>query len=194
MGAFYPQAAKSIGDLSPVDIVFWLDSSCEVLVEAILPIMKIVMASGLHVALITPADISGQLDEAIKYIQFQVAYTQRLSTRWKRGWDVLRARYSEDLSQELYTAFCDMGYTSDNSAHEIERLLTALRPRLLVLPADNLLPGSAACVVARQMGIESLGAAAWRGQPLQRPSDRRPHGRMGCGFLRSIAKSRCPGG
>ena len=67
---FILRRQTSAGDLSPVDIVFWLDSSREVRVEAILPIMKAVQASGTCVALIAPDPVYYQLDSALNPILF----------------------------------------------------------------------------------------------------------------------------
>ena len=120
---FILRRQTSAGDLSPVDIVFWLDSSREVRVEAILPIMKAVQASGTRVALIAPDPVYYQLDSALNPILFRVPFTQRSSQQWKRGWEALHTLYPDDLPQASYTAFCDMGYISENTVSEIERLL-----------------------------------------------------------------------
>jgi len=146
----------SQGDLSSVDIVFWLDSPREVLVEAILPVYKKVRAAGTRAALIATKAVYDRLDPALKPILFQVPYRWHSSEPWKRGWTGLRAVLPEDLQAESLSAFSDLGYHADNTVAEVARLLTALKPRLMILPVDQLLPGSAACTAANNLGIDTL--------------------------------------
>jgi hypothetical protein len=148
----------SEGELSPVDIVFWLDSPREVLVEAILPVLKQVRAAGVRAALITTQAVYEKIkiDPSIKPILFQVPYRWGASEPWKRGWTGLRAVLPQDLQDDSLAAFCDLGNHADNTVAEVTRLLTALKPRLMILPVDQLLPGSAACTAANNLGIETL--------------------------------------
>jgi hypothetical protein len=148
--------AGSQGDLSPVDIVFWLDSPREVLVEAILPVLKIVRAAGVRAALIATKAVYDQIDPELKPILFQVPYRRHSSEPWKRGWSDLQTALPEDLQAESFAAFLDLGNHTDNTVAEVTRLLTALKPRLMILPVDQLLPGSAACTAANNLGIDTL--------------------------------------
>jgi hypothetical protein len=148
----------SEGDLSPVDIVFWLDSPREVLVEAILPVFRQVRTAGVRAALIATQAAYEKInaDPSIKPILFQVPYRWGASEPWKRGWTGLRAVLPQDLQDDSLAAFCDLGGHADNTVAEVTRLLTALKPRLMILPVDQLLPGSAACTAANNLGIETL--------------------------------------
>lgn len=147
---------SSQGDLSPADIVFWLDSPREVLTEAIIPVIKAVQAEGTRVALIASSTVHSQLDIEPKPILFNVPYHLQSGAKWRRGWDALRAVLPDDLEADAYPAFLDIGLASDNCRHEVKRLLTALRPRLMIQAIDQLLPGSAASRAAQEMGVESL--------------------------------------
>lgn len=146
----------SEGDLSPVDIVFWLDSSREVLAEAVLPVVNEVMAAGIRVALITTPAVLRQFQLSPQPVVFRPPYRRQSSGRWRAGWQDLRAIFPDDLHPASFDAFCDLASAADSAVQEVKRLLSKLRPRLLVLPADHLPPGSTACAAARQSGIESL--------------------------------------
>ena len=148
--------ANSQGDLSPVDVVFWLDSPREVLVEAILPVLNNVRAAGKRAALIATKAVHEKISPDLKPILFQVPYRWHSSDPWKRGWKSLQAVLAEDLGAESFSAFVDLCSHTDNTIAEVIRLLTALKPRLMVLPVDQLLPGSAACTAANNLGIDTL--------------------------------------
>ncbi|MBI5667996.1 MAG: hypothetical protein HZC41_08290 [Chloroflexi bacterium] len=147
---------RSQGDLSPVEVVFWLDSSREVLTEALLPVVREVTAGGVQVALITSPTVQRQIQLTPPPITFSVPARWQPSSRWRAGWHALREIFPDALHPASFDAFCDLASAAANTVEEVKRLLSQLRPRLLVLAADHLLPGSAAAAAARDLGIESL--------------------------------------
>lgn len=147
----------SVGDFSPVDVAFWLESSREVLTEAILPVQRAVQATGLRVALVAAPAVHAQLQETSPApILFQVPFQRFPAAPWEQAWGALNECLPQDLKRESRTAFLEMGQASQNSVAEAKVVLAKLRPRLLVLPVDQLLTGSAACVAARELGIATL--------------------------------------
>ncbi|MBZ0297925.1 MAG: hypothetical protein K8L99_35550 [Anaerolineae bacterium] len=141
------------GNFAPVDVAFWLESSREVLTEAILPVQQAVAAAGLRTAVIASMDLD--LPD-VQTLHFQVPYHFNGGDDWQQPWADLCACLPGDLRAESYSAFANLGRASDACVAEARCVLEKLRPRLLVLPVDQLLSGSAACVAARQLGIESL--------------------------------------
>lgn len=146
----------SKGGLSPVDIVFWLDSSREVLTEALLPVVNEVTAAGVRAALIATPAVSRQIEVSPPPIRFQSPYQWQPSRRWRAGWQALRDVFPNDLCEESFSAFCDLASAVASTVQEVKRLLSKLRPRLLVLASDHLPPGSSACIAAQELGIETV--------------------------------------
>lgn len=140
------------GDFAPVDVAFWLESPREVLTEAILPVQQVLTTVGLRTALI--ASLNLDLPD-VQNLHFQVPYSFG-GADWRQPWADLYASLPADLKPESYPAFANLGRVSDACVAEAHRVLEKLRPRLLVLPVDQLLSGSAACAAARQLGIPSL--------------------------------------
>ncbi len=147
----------SVGDFAPVDVAFWLESSREVLTEAVLPVQQAVQAAGLRVALVAAPTVHVQLQGAFPApILFQVPFQRSPAAAWSAAWDALNGCLPHDLKRESRAAFLEMGQASQSCVAEAMSVLAKLRPRLLVLPVDQLLTGSAACVAARELGIATL--------------------------------------
>lgn len=154
---FALQRKQSTGDLSPVDVLFWLDSPREVQTEAILPVLNRVQAAGKRAALIIPKGARqkfGQLPERI--IEFSAPYRWHAVNRWKAAWDALQSALPDDLAPASYSHFLTNAYAAENTRREVERLLSHLKPKLVVCAIDQLLPSSAMCIGAQSAGVPSL--------------------------------------
>ncbi len=147
----------SQGDFSPVDVVFWLKSSREVVTEAVLPVQAAVQAHGLKTTLIDDTNEHIFADTLTPPpVRFQIAYQPFGRSKWQNAWNDLRACLPDDLSASSYDAFRDLGFISENCVEEAVYVLSQLKPRLLVVLVDQLLSDSAACVAAKKLGIPSL--------------------------------------
>jgi len=146
----------SMGDLSPVDVVLWIDNPREVLVEAILPIYHQLIAQGVNVGLITTPNVRPKLGDITPTVELRIPNHFQSSNKWRQAWVDLFAVMGEDLSPECIPAFVREGFYSDNATREIERIFKLLKPRLLVLPLELYIPGSTAVTTARQLSIPTL--------------------------------------
>jgi hypothetical protein len=153
---FAMKRQHSAGDTTPVDVVFWLDNTREVLVEAILPVYRAALALGVGARSIVTPPVAAHLDAAVTPVQFHAPYRRAAGHRWRPAWDDLLAALPGDLAPRGWSAFLVQAAVAESLAHEMERVLLRLRPKVLVLPIDQLLPGGTACTVARRLGIASL--------------------------------------
>lgn len=146
----------SVGDLAPVDVVFWVDNTREVLVDAILPTYHAVLALGVDARLVVTPTVATHLGTAVTPVRFQAPYRWAAARRWHPVWDELLAALPNDVVPHSWSAFLVQAAVAESLAHEMKRILLRLRPKVIVLPVDQLLPGGTVCAVARRLGIASL--------------------------------------
>lgn len=151
-----PTAATRLKKAKPVDVIFLLGHSREVLVEAILPVMTEVAASGARTALLVTPDVAKHLRPNPGTIVLRVSPKALPVAPWKMEWDALRSSLGADLPETNRTGFMRQVAFSTSVSAEIGRVFDHLRPKVLVVPVDQFLPYSAACWVAREMGIASI--------------------------------------
>lgn len=151
-----PKVTTCLQNARPVDVVFLLSHPRDVLVEAVLPVITGVEASGARIALIVSSSVARQLHLRFTPIVLSVPYNDLPVEAWRMTWDALRILLGTDLPETSQFGFMRQVSFSTSVSTEIRRLLGQLRPRVLVVPVDQFLPYSAACCVAREMGIPSV--------------------------------------
>lgn len=140
-----------------VDVAFWLDNNREVLVEAILPVWQHVQQLGLNSVVIASPQVAKALDLPSRgTVRFRAPYRRGEVNKWKNVFHDLRALFPHRLDSPSLDTFLLLGRLADSYAEEIKRIFSRIRPKILVLPVDQFMPGSSACVVARELGIPSL--------------------------------------
>lgn len=140
-----------------VDVLFWLDSPREVLTEALLPVIERVRSRGLRYVLIcTENALRAATQAGVPVGLFAAPERLRASTQWQHVFDGMRGLLSTPPDSSARALLCDLGRREDSVELEMERILHFLQPRVLVLPVDQVPPGSSICVTACRMGIASL--------------------------------------
>lgn len=148
----------SSGELAPTQVVFWLDSLREVMVEPLLAVLKEVQAGGVRTALVLPDYLKADTLPLVgtQMIRFCAPFRTFTPKVWQRAWADLRAALPAELNDASYSAYVHEAAVAANFTREMERLLTQLRPELLVTTIDQLLPASAIVMAARNQHIPSL--------------------------------------
>lgn len=139
-----------------IDFLFWLDKTREVLVEAIVPVYECLKAQEQRAAIVTPPRVAQKLGlDPAGTILYQTPAQRPNKQKWQGAFSAYRVVFPQ-VSPDTWLTFYRMGQQADNHEREIRRLLQAIKPRVLVLPVDQFMPGSSAVVVARQLGIPTL--------------------------------------
>lgn len=139
------------------DVVFWLHGSREPEVEAVMPLWRRVQALQLRATVVAPPQVLDGLPlPGANAVAFSAPQRFGEPGKWKRVYEDVAAILPEIARTSARKLLASLGRQEDSYEREIKRIFTSLRPRLLVLPVDQFLPGGSACVVARQMGIRSL--------------------------------------
>lgn len=154
------------------DLVFWLESARDVLVEAVLPVWRALADSGLRAVIVTTDSVAKQLRlPPRETIIFQAPPVRGDEGRWREAFAGLDAALPGLFGRRAENSLLLLAAIADSLEVEIVRILGKLRPRLLVLPVDQLMPGSSATFAARQLGIKSLvllhGAVSAYNAPVQ---------------------------
>lgn len=155
---FLQRAASQIpmAGVAGVDVLFWLDKDREVLVEAIVPVYGCVVEAGRSAGIVLSSALAGRLDLVPAGTIILQAPVQRPNRRkWQAAFSAYRAVFPS-VSEATWPTFYRMGQQVDSYEREIRRVLQVVKPRVLVLPVDQFMPGSSAVVVARQLGIPTL--------------------------------------
>jgi hypothetical protein len=160
---------RSTGDFTPKDVVFWLDSSREVLVEAIMPVRNALLSQGVGSALIVTSNVYKTLQSTAPTINFSFPRQWGNVAHWLDGWKALREVLGDDLPESYRSAFLFEGRLSDSIAYETERVLNRLRPQLVVVAVEEYPPAATLCVTAHHLGIKTLVLLHGTVQPLNAP-------------------------
>lgn len=139
------------------DVVFWLHGSREPEVEAVIPLWQRVQAMQLRAMVVAPPRVLESLPlPGSDVVAFSAPQRFGKPGQWKRAYNDLVAVLPEIGIASAQKLLASLGRQEDSYQQEIGRIFASLRPKLLVLPVDQFMPGGSACVVARRLGIRSL--------------------------------------
>lgn len=139
------------------DVVFWLHGSREPEVEAVMPLWQRVQAMQLRAVVAAPPAVVQRLRLPVSdSVAFSAPQRYGEPSKWKRAHEDLVAVLPEVASPSAKRLLAGLGRQEDSYQREIEKIFARLKPKLLVLPVDQFMPGGSACVVARKMSIRSL--------------------------------------
>jgi hypothetical protein len=135
------------------DVLVWLESDREVIVDALLPVYRELVRRGASVALVSdggPASLPGTA------VPFEHRGGAR-APRWAaRAWDELSACEPGLRDRSLRRSFVHACAMLQPLFDEIERLLEAVEPRTVLTASNQLRGGAALTVAARAQGIRSM--------------------------------------
>lgn len=139
------------------DVLFCLENGREVMVETVLPVRQALAGRGLTSMVAAPPEVLAELaideDEAVA---FRAPHVRMEKKKWLSLMDGLEAALPGVLPREAKAHLLSLGGVAERCESEMRRILTALKPRLVVLAIDQLMPGSSTCVAARSLGIGTL--------------------------------------
>lgn len=139
------------------DVVFWLHGSREPEIEAVIPLWQRAQAMQLRAVVVVPSQLLDGLSlPASNTVAFSAPQRYGKPGKWKRVYDDLVAVLPEMANSSAKQLLAGLGRQEDSYEREIEKIFASLKPKLLVLPVDQFMPGGSACVVARRVGIRSL--------------------------------------
>jgi hypothetical protein len=143
---------RSKGKLSPVDVLIFIESRREVILEALLPTYHELKSRGIEVGIVS---LGGPRDLPPSTIEFEFpAYA--LWPSWaKPAWKALINAVEELDHSSLRKAFYYACATGRGLLEECERILKALRPRVVLMASTQISGGAAMAVTARKLGIST---------------------------------------
>ena len=140
-------------DLTPTDVVILIESSREVIVEALLPVYYELMSRGLKVRLVSFSSPEKLPDETIQLtFQARSRAPAWAEPAWNGLCDVVPEFRCDALRRSFYYASAGLGALLD----EVNRILARLKPKIVLIASTQLSGGSAFMVAARSREAYTL--------------------------------------
>jgi hypothetical protein len=141
------------GTAQRADVLLWLESDREVIVDALVPVYRELVRRGVRVALVADGGPAGLPDAAITFR----APPGVLAPRWAaEAWEALTASEPTLRDRSLRHAFVRASAMLQARLDDMTRLLDAVGARTVVTASTQLQGGAALTVAARAHGARSL--------------------------------------
>jgi hypothetical protein len=147
------QRDSSRGVLERADVLLWVESSREVIVEALVPIYRALVACGIRVQL---ASSGGPMHLPASNLDF--CYPARaVAPGWaKNAWQMLCDEIEELRDRSLAQTFSYACAQNQGRLDEVNRILDAVKPGIVIAASTQLSGGAALLTCARSRALSLL--------------------------------------
>jgi len=138
---------------SAADVLLWMESRRDVLVEPILAIQARLQAIGVKSVV---ASFNAPEQPTFPVIRFAAKPASAVPTWAKEGWDGLESFLAAKNKTQLRRAFAIKARAVAGLFSAVEQLLDRVRPAVVVNASNNLVASATLVIAARRRGITSL--------------------------------------
>jgi hypothetical protein len=145
--------AQSRGRLDRADVLIWLESCREVIVDALLPVYREITSRGTKVELVS---FQGPDDLPPSTLRFQFPAHSRLPGWAKSAWEALCDVVEGLRYRPLRRCFNYSCAIMQGFLDELDRILEAVEPKTLLNASTQLIGGAGVVVASRSRGVMTL--------------------------------------
>lgn len=143
---------RSKGKLTPVDVLVFIESRREVILEALLPVYQELKSRGIEAGIVS---LGGPRDLPPSTIEFQFPASALWPSWTKPSWAALTDAVKELNHPSLKRMFYYSCATAKGLLEECDRILKAINPRIVLMASTQIIGGAAMAVAARKQGIST---------------------------------------
>jgi len=151
----YPllRRARTRGPLNRADVLLWIESRREVIVDAVLPVYRELTSRGLKVQLVS---FKGPDRLPPSTLHFQFPARARRPAWAKEAWQALCGVAEELCDRALRGSFYSACAEVQSLFDELDRILDAVNPKIVLIASTQLIGGATLAVASRSQGALTL--------------------------------------
>jgi hypothetical protein len=144
---------ESRGALTPADVLIWVESRREVIVDALLPVYRTLVARGVKVQLVSSG---GPANLPSSTVDFRYP-ARAVAPAWvKNAWETLCDEIEELRDRSLERTFSYACASNQGLLDELNRVLDVVQPKIVLAASTQLYGGAALMTSARPRALTLL--------------------------------------